>query len=400
MADPLSVAGLATGAISLGLQLFETVKDYLDAVKGRSEEIASARQQVDNMRKLLETIRDLLPRLQTNHPASTAMIQHYVRPCEAELKGLNTLLLKLRPTTTFQSDIRSRVEEQRKKLSYPFNRAHVKDLEGQIEKVNSALKMALQLADLDISITTSQNLSRLLDIVVGTPQPALANQTVHSQRQLTNSTSNAAVMRLASKPSYLSDSLSELGSSLEVAKSRPLNQAACDCRPSRRITRRTNKFASLSFSFESSSFVRHLPDCPFAQILGDQHTQSLALDFDSLKSLLQKAVTVSFSLRRGAGGFSISPNFSYYPVVDDMTAPVFRVINFIPSLMFRFSDINQDALNSNSISTIEAYIGVVEYIFDQVILLFRRRKASPKDVNSQGDSLVHAVVERIVSYCF
>ncbi len=148
MADPLSVAGLATGVVSLGLQLFEAVKDYLDAVKARSKEIDSTRRQADNMRKLLETIRDLLPRLQTDHPTSATMIQHYVKPCEAELRGLNDLLLGLCCTNTARSSIRSKLEEQRKKLSYPFNRAHIGQLESRLEKVNCALQMALQLAGL------------------------------------------------------------------------------------------------------------------------------------------------------------------------------------------------------------------------------------------------------------
>lgn len=148
MADPLSAAGLATGAISLGLQLFQTTKDYLDAVKGRSDEIASARQQVNTMRMSLERVRDLLLRLQTDHQASAAMIQHCVGPCEAELKGLNTLLLTLCPSSTFPSGIRSKVDEKKKKLSYPFNRAHIKQLERQVAKVDGALKMALQLADM------------------------------------------------------------------------------------------------------------------------------------------------------------------------------------------------------------------------------------------------------------
>lgn len=148
MADPLSIAGLATGVVSLGLQLFETVKEYLDAVKARSEEVESTRRQADNMRKLLEAIHDLLPRMQADYPTSAAMVQNHVKPCEAELHGLNDFLLGLCCTSTNKSGIRSKLEEQRKKLSYPFNRTYISQLESRLEKVNSALQMALQLAEM------------------------------------------------------------------------------------------------------------------------------------------------------------------------------------------------------------------------------------------------------------
>lgn len=56
MADPISVAGLVTGVISLGLQVAGGLSNYLDAVKGRSEELHSVKQQATNMKDQLLTI--------------------------------------------------------------------------------------------------------------------------------------------------------------------------------------------------------------------------------------------------------------------------------------------------------------------------------------------------------
>ncbi|KAI0101008.1 hypothetical protein GGR51DRAFT_530901 [Nemania sp. FL0031] len=407
MADPLSIAGLATGVISLGLQLFEAVNDYLDAVKARSREIESSRQQAENMRKLLGTIRDLLPTLQTEYPTSAAMIQHYVKPCETEIHGLNNFLLGLRGTCpgTGQSSIRSKVEEQRKKLSYPFNRTHIKQLESRLEKVNSSLQMALQLAGLHVSINTSQNIRRLYDLVAGasnrTPTDVigpLQRQFVHTRSELRNSNSSDAVLKLASKPSYLRASLGELENTQRVERSRPSNQVPCICRPSRRTTRQKNRVSALSFSLESSSLTHHLPDCPFSQITKNQHIKSFTVEFNNLKWLLQKAVGLSFALKHGAGGFSIGPIFTYYPAVDEKIAPAFQIIALLRHIILatkRLTRIRDLISVSNYENSIESYTRVINHGFDEIVSLYRHGKASPRDINSNGGSLMNSVVESI-----
>jgi hypothetical protein len=144
MADPLSIAGLATGAISLGLQLAGGVSEYLDAVKGRSEELSSIKQQTASMKDLLLTIQDLLPRVHNSWPPSATMIERHVRSCNNELSALHALLSELSPPASFSSGIRLKFAEQKKKLTYPFNRSHISRLEERLAKVNSTLQTALQ----------------------------------------------------------------------------------------------------------------------------------------------------------------------------------------------------------------------------------------------------------------
>ncbi|KAI1148212.1 hypothetical protein F4825DRAFT_106855 [Nemania diffusa] len=399
MADPLSIAGLATGVVSLGLQLFETVKEYLDAVKARSEEVESTRRQADNMRKLLEAIHDLLPRMQADYPTSAAMVQNHVKPCEAELHGLNDFLLGLCCTSTNKSGIRSKLEEQRKKLSYPFNRTYISQLESRLEKVNSALQMALQLAEINISIDTNQQIRRLHDRLLGVSNLTLTGETrplqtqsARAQPKLMNSNATDAVFRLASKPSYLKSSSNELESSQRLGRLLPLNQAACICRPSRRATRQRNRIWAMSFSFESSSVANHVPDCPFSQINKSQHAMTYTAEFENLKWLLQKAIGVSFSLCYGAGGFSISPGFTYYPAVNEKTAPAFRIMDLCKDIMYTIGKkLEGLGLQSSFDCTniIRGYARVIEYSFDEVLSLYRRGEASPRDIDSKGRSLMH-----------
>ncbi|KAI3321680.1 hypothetical protein HD806DRAFT_503159 [Xylariaceae sp. AK1471] len=123
MADPLSIAGLATGVISLGLQAAGGLVDYLDAVKARPEELSSAKQQATNMDDLLLTIQDLLPQVVSGWPASATTIERHVKSCNTELSALYALLFELSQPSTSSSSIRLRLAEQKKKLTYPFNRS-------------------------------------------------------------------------------------------------------------------------------------------------------------------------------------------------------------------------------------------------------------------------------------
>ncbi|KAI1126276.1 hypothetical protein F5Y10DRAFT_245271 [Nemania abortiva] len=403
MADPLSIAGLATGVVPLGLQLFETVNGYLDAVKGRSSEIEFTRRQADNMRNLLETIRGLLPRLQTDYPTSAVMIQHYVKPCEAELRSLNDILLELCGTSAPQSSILSKLKEQRKKLSYPFDRSRISQLESRLEKVNHALQTALQLAGFDISMNTAQKIRRLHDQIIEIPDPTPTNgivllrgQSVHAPSKLRNLNAREAVLKLTSKPSYLRASLDELESSQNVGTSRPSYQEAYICRPTRRTMRQRSRVAALSFLFESSSLTNHLPGCPFSQFVDDQHTEKFTIEFGNLKWLLQKAVSVSFSLQKGAGGFSISPMLTYSPTVDNRTAPAFRIMNLFDDIMWTEFNISSDLYLDDIVA--DNLAKVIEYGFDEVISLYRHRKASPRDIDSEGRTLIHYLLGYIACW--
>jgi hypothetical protein len=148
MADPLSIAGLAAGVISLRLQVAGGLSDYLDAVKGRTEELNSAKQQTNNMKNLLLTIQNLLPQVESSWPKSANMIELQVKSCNIELSALHALLSKLSQPGLSDSSIRLKIAEQKKKLTYPFNRSDIKRVEERLAKVNSALQTALQVTGL------------------------------------------------------------------------------------------------------------------------------------------------------------------------------------------------------------------------------------------------------------
>ncbi|KAJ3571170.1 hypothetical protein NPX13_g5471 [Xylaria arbuscula] len=142
MADPLSVAGLVTGAISLCLQLTGGLIDYLDAVKGRTEDLSSAKRKATQTSSLLLAIRDLYPQLKTSWPASATLVDKHVKSCETELSALHAYLSELSQHPSSGSGLRFKFHEKQKMLTYPFNRSHITRLEERLASVNSTLQVA------------------------------------------------------------------------------------------------------------------------------------------------------------------------------------------------------------------------------------------------------------------
>lgn len=144
MADPLSVAGLATGLVSLGLQTYGGITKYIDALDCREQDIASIKQQNDSLRKTVQVVETSLAQLQCGHQRPTAAARDCLGSCKNELQALDDLLAQLtgfgQPTTGRRNKIKSRG----KKLLYPFSRPKLEQLETRLRNTNLTLQLALQ----------------------------------------------------------------------------------------------------------------------------------------------------------------------------------------------------------------------------------------------------------------
>jgi hypothetical protein len=56
MADPLSIIGTAAGLVSLGLQVYGGIKDYLDAIQTSQEDIAGIHRHATGLKDALDAI--------------------------------------------------------------------------------------------------------------------------------------------------------------------------------------------------------------------------------------------------------------------------------------------------------------------------------------------------------
>ncbi|KAI0801610.1 hypothetical protein GGR55DRAFT_701407 [Xylaria sp. FL0064] len=374
MVDPLSIAGLVTGVISLGLQVAGGLSDYLDAVKGRTEELRSAKRQATEMKELLLTIKDLLPQVENTFPKSAIMIKRHVNSCDAELSALHALLSELSQPSSSGTGIRLKLSEQ-KKLTYPFNRSHISRLEERLTKVNNTLQTALQVTGLEISINSASQIRQVHDLVISISQ---------SQIVRTQSTSLIATRRdpekTANGPVIPLEEVNRNCNILGFQTKSPI-QLDGNTRKSRKTTYQRSSWGSFSFSYGTSTTRSHLPDCPLSQIDGGTQAINFTVEFTGLRKLFQTAFVFSLFNTQGAGGRSLSPNFTYYPTVDERTAPAFRILNLA-----------YDMVGSDDPRDKAAKAITLRCCLNSIFTLYSRKKASPLDIDSNGQSLIHKAV--------
>jgi hypothetical protein len=146
MADPLSVAGLAAGVVSLGLQVCAGITQYMDALDCREQDIASARQQTVSLQKTLHLVETCLPQLQHDHRAATETVYNCIESCRNELEALVRLMADLAASCnqSITASRRDKIKNQGRKLLYPFSRPKLEQLETRLRNANATLQLALQ----------------------------------------------------------------------------------------------------------------------------------------------------------------------------------------------------------------------------------------------------------------
>lgn len=139
----MGIVGTAAGLVSLGLQVYTGITDYLDALKGRHDDLRSANAQLESLRESLKIIEKVQPRLASVHPDEHQAILPSMGACNDEFQRLNNMLQDLLDPSSSTG-----VKQQMKKLSYPFHRSRLIHLEDKLQRANSLLQTVLGVLEL------------------------------------------------------------------------------------------------------------------------------------------------------------------------------------------------------------------------------------------------------------
>lgn len=144
MVDPLSVAGLATGVVSLGLQVAGGITDYIEALNCRSQEILSVKQQNESLQRTLQVVETSLSQFRRDHQTATVAVRECLDLCKQELKALESLVVDVTACDQPTTDRKSKIKNKGKRLLYPFSRPKLEQLETTLRNTNATLQLALQ----------------------------------------------------------------------------------------------------------------------------------------------------------------------------------------------------------------------------------------------------------------
>ncbi|XXH05703.1 hypothetical protein Hte_012138 [Hypoxylon texense] len=150
----------------------------------------------------------------------------------------------------------------------------------------------------------------------------------------------------------------------------------CIChRPHQHVTGAGIQLGYVYLSNESET-RGHWPSCPLSKA-ANRNRRVISLKYTGLARILKSAIGISFECNFGAGGFGISPNFTYYPTVDENSDPAFRIIDLMGSVF----DAELEELGS-----MERFMAAC---LKKLVRLFDEKRAHPAAVNGRNQSLMH-----------
>lgn len=149
MAEVFGTVGTVAGLVSLGLQLCAGLTSYIDAVRGRKEDLAAVAKQVQDFQRSIEIIRNAMPNLTTKYQAASTGVPPAITSCEQELRALHDMLGKLEDSPAQSgSTAKMSITDQKKRLTFPFHRPNLERLQERLQRANDSLQTAMQVLEL------------------------------------------------------------------------------------------------------------------------------------------------------------------------------------------------------------------------------------------------------------
>ncbi|KAK6206879.1 hypothetical protein QIS74_13367 [Colletotrichum tabaci] len=434
--------GTVVGVVSLGLQVCSGLNTYLDGVQGHREETESTRRHCNYMEALVKQIEDAQQHNSASFSGSgSPSLQPVLTGAQTELSSLRDYLNKVcAEASTPQTTIAQKIEDQKRKLLYPFRRDHLNRLGERLATANTALQTALDLVQIELSLEAGRDLKGL-DTTLGSlthdvaalglgiqnsfqashrvsEEIMLSIQSQAAETSLLLSSSRdtgaalredvaelktmlAAIMspdvrevcqRMRSKPDAMRMmcdlAAAEPGpdpgedahqySSLQLRSGKTHLDVQCRCKPRRVQMRRKRQVGPFFLISEAVAENNHACGCPLVGLVDTDTTWSAGISLRALRGLVSVAVATTLSSARGAGGFSISPVFTYAPVRDN--SPAFEVVSVLrhASELASYGELSRGAysdLASRGVRTLQ--------------VIFRTKRASPFDIDESGHNLLY-----------
>ncbi|RKK11649.1 hypothetical protein BFJ66_g8878 [Fusarium oxysporum f. sp. cepae] len=380
------------------------------------------------------------PQLNPELSISASEASACLRECQKALEELDNLQQKTFATitstvaTTPHARTKGKIKDGYKKLLYPLRKSDIEALEGALEKLSTTLSLALGILHLDeesltrkilneqmveiqkntiVNSNTSTAIKELhqpisrIDLAAPVLQTSvdaivphfdqrfdqisyqISYQHVQMQAQIKSLLDMAGLARYQDhlgtnqQPSYNHSgeqgnyiAARETEQELRTLYKRADSVSTCSCHLQR--VRQSKRFAlgPVHFAEEMLPNLSHEKDCVFF-IPSSGYEKTRTVRFTGLASLLKKGVEVSFSIRARAGRFSISPSFTYFPVVDKNVAPAFLVMGLL-----------LDAIKLKNINETRSRV-ILNATQRKLHELFCSGRASPNDVTQDSSTLLH-----------
>jgi hypothetical protein len=148
MAEVFGIAGSAFGTISLILQLFKEVSQYLDDIDRREQDLVQARNYARNIQISLNALDVAISNASANDANVKIAIGSCKDSCVSAVDNLLTVVNELRGQILLPNGRTAKAKELCAKLKYPFKKQNMEKLEQHLDRTNSALQTILHVLQL------------------------------------------------------------------------------------------------------------------------------------------------------------------------------------------------------------------------------------------------------------
>ncbi|KAF5593796.1 uncharacterized protein FSUBG_9704 [Fusarium subglutinans] len=143
MAEALGIAGSAFGTVSLGIQLFTHISNYLNSVEGRDEDLERAKNYALDFHSSLIALETLASTTGISDADLERVINQGQANCASAINNLSKMVAQLKGQDPIPNSRASKARALYVKLKYPFKKQNLDNLENQLFNTVSALKFAL-----------------------------------------------------------------------------------------------------------------------------------------------------------------------------------------------------------------------------------------------------------------
>ncbi|KAF5638141.1 hypothetical protein F25303_7778 [Fusarium sp. NRRL 25303] len=216
MAEAFGIAGSAFGTVSLGLQLFKEISQYLDDIHGRQEDLKQARTYANNLQLTITALHVAISNAPPSDPDTKSAMDSCEASCVTTVNELLAVVKKLRGPTPVPNSRRAKAKDLRAKLKYPFKKENMEKLEKHLFRTNISLQSTLQVLLLYAILThrilkTYANLySQISNTGKATNQAILSMQQTMTNANVMSGTSREALDKMEETSRLHGDRLSSV----------------------------------------------------------------------------------------------------------------------------------------------------------------------------------------------
>ncbi|CVL03571.1 uncharacterized protein FMAN_15124 [Fusarium mangiferae] len=343
MADPVGITGNAIGVISFGLQLYTGITQYLDAVKGRDEDLQRAKQYVNAFQASLKVLGDTILKVNDEQAAAKHVVQDCKVSCEAELTALDALLNDLKGPQIPSDDP---ISKEKAILDLQNSVNIIQVTAGNISGATLQQSGALKLAN-DTLTQSHQEIKNISQRVSLAPFDPRIDEILSHLRNIPNAQHQSAQLvayqqdlktlcdAVRNLSPHVATQMADHGipkANFKNVQSRG-NQCCYGARRRDRI-RKEVRWGMLFFETELEKTVYHTPECRFSKLVSPTQKKMNAIGFSvpRITRILSHAVRFSMSLKTGAGGLNLAQNITWTATINEHSSPAFRIIDSLCAL--------------------------------------------------------------------